>query len=53
MVSVITSSVVDHGLEPWSVQTEGYEIDICDFSTKGFSMKKYPVGSECHWFFFI
>ena len=38
MVSVITSSVVDHGLEPWSVQTKNYEIDICYYSAKGSSI---------------
>jgi hypothetical protein len=28
MASVVIVSVVDRGFEPWSVQTEGYEIGI-------------------------
>ena len=32
MVSVLTSSVVDHGFEPRSGQTKDYKIGICCFS---------------------
>ena len=32
MVSVLTSSVVDHGFEPRSGQTKYYKIGICCFS---------------------
>jgi hypothetical protein len=34
MVSVLASSAVDRGLEPWSGQTKDYKIGICCFSTK-------------------
>jgi hypothetical protein len=34
MVIVLAWSAVDHGFEPWSVQTKDYEIDICCFSAK-------------------
>jgi len=34
MVSVLTSSAVDHRFEPWSVQTKDYKISICCFSAK-------------------
>jgi hypothetical protein len=34
IVSVLTSSAVDHGFEPRSVQTKDYKIGICCFSTK-------------------
>ena len=34
MVSVLTSSAVDHGFEPWSGRTKDYVIGICCFSTK-------------------
>ena len=32
MVSVLASSVVDHGFEPRSGQTKDYKIGICRFS---------------------
>jgi hypothetical protein len=32
MVSVLASSVVDHGFEPRSGQTKDYKIGICCFS---------------------
>jgi hypothetical protein len=32
--SVLSTSVVDRGIEPWSGQTKGYKIGICCFSTK-------------------
>jgi hypothetical protein len=34
MVSMLASSVVDYGFEPWSGQTKDYKICICFFSTK-------------------
>ena len=34
MVSVLTSSAVDHGFEPRSGRTKDYKIDICCFSAK-------------------
>ena len=34
MVSMLASSVIDSGFEPWSGQTKDYEIDICSFSAK-------------------
>ena len=34
MISVITSSVVDHGFEPWLGHTKDYESGICCMSTK-------------------
>ena len=34
MVSMLASSVVDRGFEPWSSQTNDYEIGICCFSAK-------------------
>ena len=34
MVSVPTSSVVDHGFEPLLGKTKDYKIDICCFSAK-------------------
>ena len=32
IVSLLASSVVDHGFEPWSVQTKDYRIGICCLS---------------------
>ena len=34
MVSVLASSLVDRGFEPWSGETKDYKIGICCFSTK-------------------
>jgi hypothetical protein len=34
MVSMLASSVVDRGFEPWSAQTKDYKIGICCFSAK-------------------
>jgi hypothetical protein len=34
MVSLLAMSVVDHGLKPWSGQTNDYNIGICYFSVK-------------------
>jgi hypothetical protein len=33
MVSMLTSSVVDRGFEPWYDETKDYEIGICCFPT--------------------
>ena len=40
MVSVLASSVVDSGFEPWSSQTNDYKIGICCFSAKHASLKR-------------
>ena len=34
MVSLLASSVVDRGFEPWSGQTKDYIIGICCFSAR-------------------
>ena len=34
MASVLASSAVDRGFEPWSGQTKDYAISICYFSDK-------------------
>jgi hypothetical protein len=34
MVSMLTSSAVDRGFEPWSGQTEDWKIGMCCFSAK-------------------
>jgi hypothetical protein len=52
MVSVLTSSAVDHGFKPWSGQTKDYEIGICCFSAKHAALKRKQrvlVGSEQTW----
>ena len=40
MVSVLTSSAVDSGLEPRSGQTKDYKIGICCFSAKHAPLRK-------------
>jgi hypothetical protein len=40
MVSVLVSSVVDHGFEPLSGQTKDYEIGVCCFSTKHTALRR-------------
>ena len=40
MVSVLASSAVDRGFEPWSGQTQNYEISICCFSTKYAALRR-------------
>ena len=40
MVSVLTSSVVDRGLEPRLGQTEDCEIDICCFTAKYAALRR-------------
>jgi len=39
MVSLLTMSAVDCGLEPRSVQTKDYKIGICCFSAKHAALK--------------
>jgi hypothetical protein len=34
VVSILVSSAVDRGVEPWSGQTKDYKIGICRFSAK-------------------
>jgi hypothetical protein len=38
MVSMLTSSAVEHGFEPWSGQT--YKISICCFSAKHATLRR-------------
>jgi hypothetical protein len=40
MVSVLVSSVVDHGFEPLSGQTKDYEIGMCCFSGKHATLRR-------------
>ena len=40
MISVLTSSVVDRGFEPWSGQTKDYNIGICCFSAKHTALRR-------------
>jgi hypothetical protein len=40
MVSVLASSVVDCGFEPWSGQTKDYKIGICCFSAKHAALRR-------------
>ena len=40
MFSVLTSSVVDHGIEPYSGQTKDYNIGICCFSAKHAALRR-------------
>ena len=40
MVSVLASSAVVHGLEPWSGQTKDYKIGICCFSAKHAALRR-------------
>ena len=40
MVSVLDSSVVDLGFEPWSGQTKDYIIGICCFSAKHTALRR-------------
>ena len=39
MVSVLASSAVGRGFEPWLSQTKDYKIGICCFSTKHESLR--------------
>ena len=40
MVSVLASSGVDCGFEPWSGQTKEYKIGICYFSAKHAALQR-------------
>jgi hypothetical protein len=40
MVSVLASSAVDCGFEPWSGQTKDYKIGICYFSVKHAALRR-------------
>jgi hypothetical protein len=40
MVSVLASSVVDHGFEPRSGQTKDYKIGMCCFSAKYAALRR-------------
>ena len=40
MVSVLASSVVDHGFELQSGQTKDYKISICCFSAKNAALRR-------------
>ena len=40
MVSVLASSVVDHGFEPRSCQSTDYETGICCFSAKHTALRR-------------
>ena len=40
MVSMLASSVVDHGFEPRLGQTTDYKIDICCFSAKHAALRR-------------
>jgi hypothetical protein len=44
MVSVLASSVVDHGFEPRSGQSKGYEIGVCCFSAKHAALRRKSKG---------
>ena len=44
MVSMLTWSVVDHGFEPQSNQTNDYKIDICYFSAKYIALRSNWLG---------
>ena len=40
MVSVLTSSAIDRGIEPRSGQTKDYKIGICCFSAKHIALRR-------------
>ena len=40
MVSVLASSAVDRGFEPWSGQTKDYKIGMCCFSAKHAALRR-------------
>ena len=40
MVNVLTSSAVGRGIERWTGETKGYQIDICCFSAKHAALKR-------------
>ena len=45
MISVLTSSAVDHGFKPRSGQTKDYKIGICCFSAKHAALRR--KGKDC------
>ena len=52
MVSILTTSAVDHGFEPQTGQPRDFEIDICCFSAEHAALRsesKKLVGSESGW----
>ena len=40
MVSLLASSAIDCGYEPWSCQTKDYKIGICCFSSKNAALRR-------------
>jgi hypothetical protein len=40
MVSMLASSAVDRGFEPWLGQTKDYKIGICCFSAKHAALRR-------------
>ena len=40
MVSVLASSAIDRGFEPWSGQIKDYKIGICCFSAKHSALRR-------------
>jgi len=40
IVSMLASSVVDRGYEPWSGQTKDYKIGICCFTDKHAALRR-------------
>ena len=40
MVSMLASSAVDRGFEPWSGKTKDYKIGICCFSAKHAALRR-------------
>ena len=40
MASVLVSSAVDRGFEPWSGQTKDYKIGMCCFSAKHAALRR-------------
>ena len=40
MVSMLTSSALDHGFKPRSVNTKDYKIGICCFSAKHMALRR-------------
>jgi hypothetical protein len=43
MVSMLASSAVDRGFEPWSGQTKDSKIGICCFSTKHAALRRKSI----------
>jgi hypothetical protein len=39
-LSVLSSSAVDRGMEPWSGQTKDYKFGICCFSAKHAALRR-------------